>query len=1024
MIFKALFGSSGQGEADAQRAALAAKSDAQIKQALAQYAGITAPELQELDLSDIVTPELQGLLEAEQLSEPEMARLLVETDPRLQEMQDRSMLEMERRGQEGLSAEEMAMFDQLRRRGEADVTAREQSIKQDLAQRGMGGGRMEAIMRQQAAQDAANRAQEQGRQIAAQKLSAKRQAIEAAGRMAGGIEEAQYRRDLEQGLRRAGALDEVERMNMQTRMGVDAQNLAAQQRMHEEQIRLQNQAKLMEKQHNLQLPQQQFANQMALQGAKAGILSGQSNMTAQQAANVRAKSKGGLAPMIGAVAGGILGSAGGPEGIAMGASAGQMVGQGASSAFQKADGGVIKKYADGGAIESQTIPKEGNLKETYGKGKEMSQLKKLSKLLNAIDKYAEGGIVESKVGKEAKNTTQHKYNQEADNGSMEQLSDYIGREPNEYGFMIPKFQNFPTAVPTPYQLGQDVHTRNDSLNISDALRNRPYRFNSKDYGDAVERSKRMVALKRAAGLGHQSQSAPLLDAAMSDRKFETDPMLKAKIDASTKDVSEFDVNTASQSLEDNKPDMLEKSPESSLSKEDIGHYAQAIGAIGKGLAAMKSETVDPGYKALSPVSFAPLKANVQSTIKPATGAGLYAEGGIIESKVGQFRDEQVGQGNLYSTSASLKDMSTAYGDGLNQEESTYFRKQALADIAKMYASPVGNINSINKDDLKAGVNAARIGKGDQSFADGGMPKKDKIFSALKEFDRFVARGGDLGGEQKKRLVARIYGELSQYLSPDKAKALMSDSAARKTIIESLSSGSLSSKVGGSKMGVAAPSKMAKEFAEKELAERAAKTKMAKRGLAEEIVKRGTREAAEEAADKNIRQLIGASMFKKAAKKGAKKALGATVPLVGAAMEAFDAPDAAASELPLEIQEQHAIHNKAIKEIADKYACGGRVKEYMEGGIPVEGYDSDIDEEAIDGTSYVGDRVDAKVNSGELVLNLDQQQRLLDVLKGKMSPEELPEEDVVRPSTEEETNLHEKNEELEARLAAIEAMMGK
>lgn len=77
----------------------------------------------------------------------------------------------------------------------------------------------------------------------------------------------------------------------------------------------------------------------------------------------------------------------------------------------------------------------------------------------------------------------------------------------------------------------------------------------------------------------------------------------------------------------------------------------------------------------------------------------------------------------------------------------------------------------------------------------------------------------------------------------------------------------------------------------------------------------------------------------------------------------------------------------------------------------------------EGHSYVGDRVDAKINSGEMVLNLDQQQRLLDVLRGHARPAEIKKngKDIVEPADKEETNLHEKNKELEARIKALEAM---
>lgn len=95
----------------------------------------------------------------------------------------------------------------------------------------------------------------------------------------------------------------------------------------------------------------------------------------------------------------------------------------------------------------------------------------------------------------------------------------------------------------------------------------------------------------------------------------------------------------------------------------------------------------------------------------------------------------------------------------------------------------------------------------------------------------------------------------------------------------------------------------------------------------------------------------------------------------------------------------------------EYACGGKVSKhnFEKGGIQ-------------DGQSYVGDRVDAKINSGEMVLNIEQQQRLMDLLKGVKSPEELPNKDIVEEAAPEETNLHEKNMELEARIAALEKLL--
>ncbi|HLD91094.1 MAG TPA: hypothetical protein VI911_08795 [Patescibacteria group bacterium] len=74
----------------------------------------------------------------------------------------------------------------------------------------------------------------------------------------------------------------------------------------------------------------------------------------------------------------------------------------------------------------------------------------------------------------------------------------------------------------------------------------------------------------------------------------------------------------------------------------------------------------------------------------------------------------------------------------------------------------------------------------------------------------------------------------------------------------------------------------------------------------------------------------------------------------------------------------------------------------------------------DGMNYVGDNVDAQVNEGESVVNLEGQQRLMEAIQGKIPFESLKNENpIVRKSTPEETNISQKQKEQELRLKAIE-----
>ena len=67
--------------------------------------------------------------------------------------------------------------------------------------------------------------------------------------------------------------------------------------------------------------------------------------------------------------------------------------------------------------------------------------------------------------------------------------------------------------------------------------------------------------------------------------------------------------------------------------------------------------------------------------------------------------------------------------------------------------------------------------------------------------------------------------------------------------------------------------------------------------------------------------------------------------------------------------QNYYNDQQINRNQQGYMDGGVVHDYQEGGV-------------IPGNEYAGDRVDAQVNSGEMILNVEQQQNLLDLLAGR------------------------------------------
>jgi len=93
------------------------------------------------------------------------------------------------------------------------------------------------------------------------------------------------------------------------------------------------------------------------------------------------------------------------------------------------------------------------------------------------------------------------------------------------------------------------------------------------------------------------------------------------------------------------------------------------------------------------------------------------------------------------------------------------------------------------------------------------------------------------------------------------------------------------------------------------------------------------------------------------------------------------------------------------------------------------YYSDGSGEVVDSgmDSFAGDRVDAKLNDGEIVLNIPQQQRLMDLIRGEISPNELGTEDIVEGVPEDyRDEMHEEleDESAEAKLKKLLEGLGR
>jgi hypothetical protein len=88
--------------------------------------------------------------------------------------------------------------------------------------------------------------------------------------------------------------------------------------------------------------------------------------------------------------------------------------------------------------------------------------------------------------------------------------------------------------------------------------------------------------------------------------------------------------------------------------------------------------------------------------------------------------------------------------------------------------------------------------------------------------------------------------------------------------------------------------------------------------------------------------------------------------------------------------------------------------YRDGGCTTRAEDGSLmyesEGDVVGGDSYAGDRVDARLNSGEIVLNAPQQQRLMDVIRGREDLTALGDEDIIEGVPESYRNkLHGKQD---------------
>ena len=217
-----------------------------------------------------LNPELET---AVNLGPSEMAGIA--TDPALRQAQLNALAKLQEVGAAGgRDAQFLAEQSQLESDINRNLRGQQEAIMQNLATRGMSGSGQELVARQMSAQDAANRQAQMAMDAKAQAQQRALQALMQSGQL-GGQMQAQ---DFGQAAQKAQAADAIARFNAANQQDVMSRNIGAKnqaqqynvgnaQNIANQNVGTKNQAQ----QYNLNLPQQQFQNQMTKSGALSNV---------------------------------------------------------------------------------------------------------------------------------------------------------------------------------------------------------------------------------------------------------------------------------------------------------------------------------------------------------------------------------------------------------------------------------------------------------------------------------------------------------------------------------------------------------------------------------------------------------------------------------------------------------------------------------------------------------------------------------------------------------------------------------
>ena len=292
--------------------------------------GLSMPELEEYILQN---PELVGLLDAEQLGGSALEEISL--DPKAREAQLAALDSLQDYSETGVTDTDKYAMEQMLGQVGASTRSNQANIEADMARRGMDSSGAALMSQMNAQQTGANNARQQAMQQAASGQQNRMAALGQLATQSGNMQNADYSRQANA----ASAKDAIAQANAANRYQTNAANLSARQSIENQRANTANQ----QSQVGNQIAQQNFNNEYARTGAQGNVANSMSNI----AGNAQQGPSGLQSGLSGAATGAGIAASMGPAGVAAAPWA-AAIGGGLGLLGAMEDGGIAKKYADGG----------------------------------------------------------------------------------------------------------------------------------------------------------------------------------------------------------------------------------------------------------------------------------------------------------------------------------------------------------------------------------------------------------------------------------------------------------------------------------------------------------------------------------------------------------------------------------------------------------------------------------------------------------------------------------------------------